>query len=69
MKTSIEAQFKALFKITKNSKRPPILGFFTPATIRRQKWLLCQILGGKPVKNVEIDPDTTDIWPKQLKVT
>ena len=33
-----------------------------------QKWLPYQILGGNTVKNVQIDPQTTDIWPKQLSV-
>ena len=28
-----------------------------------------KILGGKTLKNVQIDPQTTDIWPKQLIVT
>ncbi len=33
------------------------------------KWLPYQILGGKTVKNVDIDPQTTEIWPKELFVT
>ncbi len=33
------------------------------------KWLSYQILGGKTVQNVQIDPQTTEIWPKQLIVT
>ncbi len=28
-----------------------------------------QILGGKIVKNVQIAPPTTEIWPKQLNAT
>ncbi len=27
-----------------------------------------QIIGGKNVKNVQIGPQTTEIWPKLLKV-
>ncbi len=34
-----------------------------------QKCLPYQILGGKTVKNVEIDPQITEIWSKQLDVT
>ena len=33
------------------------------------KWLPYQILGGKTVINVQIDPQTTEIWPKELFVT
>ena len=33
-----------------------------------EKGLPYQILGGKPVKNVPIDPQTMKIWPKQPKV-
>ncbi len=33
------------------------------------KWLPYQILGGKTVKNVQIDHKTTEIWPKELFVT
>ncbi len=31
-----------------------------------QKWLLYQILVGKTVKNVQIDPQTMEIWKKKL---
>ena len=31
-------------------------------------WLPYQILYGKPVKNVQIDPQTTEIWTKKLNV-
>ena len=31
-----------------------------------QKWLPYKILGGKTVKNVQFDPQTTEIWPKEL---
>ena len=34
-----------------------------------KKWLPLQIRGAKTVKNVQIDPQTTEIWPKQLNVT
>ena len=34
-----------------------------------RKWLPCQILGGKLIKNVQIDQQTTEMWPKQLNVT
>ncbi len=37
---------------------PMILGIFTPATIRN----------GITVKYVQIDSQTTEIWPKQLNV-
>ena len=33
------------------------------------KWLSYQILGSKTVKNVQIDPQTTEIWLKWLFVT
>ncbi len=33
------------------------------------KWFSYQILGGKTVKNVPIDSQTTEILPEQLKVT
>ena len=32
------------------------------------KWLLYRILDSKPVKNDQIDPQTTEIWPKELFV-
>ena len=30
------------------------------------KWLSYQIICGKPVQNVEIDPQTKEIWPTEL---
>ncbi len=33
------------------------------------KWLPYRIIGGKAVKNVHIDPQTTEICPKELLVT
>ncbi len=36
---------------------------------KRQKWLPSQIIGVKSVKSVQIIPQTTEIWPKQLNVT
>ncbi len=33
------------------------------------KWHPYQIVGGKPVQNVQIDPLTTEIWPKEIFVT
>ena len=32
-----------------------------------QKWLLCQIIGGKTVKNVQIDPQTERRWASNKK--
>ena len=32
------------------------------------KWLPYQNLGGKTLKNVQIDPQKTEIWPKELFV-
>ncbi len=46
---------------------PQKLSAFTPITIING--YPYQILGDKPVKNVQIDPQTTDIWPKELFVT
>ncbi len=34
-----------------------------------QKWLPYQIIFGKTVKNVQIDPQTTEIWVTNLNVT
>ena len=33
-----------------------------------QKWLPSQILGGKTVKNVPTDPQTTELWTKKRNV-
>ena len=33
------------------------------------KWLPYQIVGGETVKNVQIDPKTTEIWSTRLNVT
>ena len=33
------------------------------------KWFYHQILGGKTAKNVQIDPQTMEIWPTDLNVT
>ena len=46
-----------LFKIIYNLKPPTDSGVFTPAPIRNSL-----IQGGKPVKNVRIDPQTTEMW-------
>ncbi len=35
---------------------------------KSQKWLPYKILGGKTVKKVPIDSQTTKIWSKQLNV-
>ena len=32
------------------------------------KWRSYQILGGKTVKKVQIDPQTMEIWTKKLNV-
>ncbi len=32
------------------------------------KWLPYQMFGGKTVKNVKINPQTIEIWPKELFV-
>ncbi len=34
--------------------------------LNHQNWLPYQILGDKTVKNVKIDPQTTDIWSTEL---
>ncbi len=34
-----------------------------------QKWHHFRIPGGKTVTNVQIDQQTTEIWPKQINVT
>ncbi len=33
------------------------------------KWIPNQFLGGKTLKNVQIDPHTIEIWPTELYVT
>ena len=38
-------------------------------SFNQRKWLPYKILGGKPVKNVKIDPQTTEIWSKKLNKT
>ncbi len=52
--------------IQTRSTRPQKLCYFTPITDNYHKWLPYQILGGKTVKNVQISPQTTEIWPKWL---
>ncbi len=54
----------------------PALGIQKPPTdtehfhsFNHQKWLTFQILGGKPVKNVQIDPNTAEECCKKLTVT
>ncbi len=47
------------------SKGPQKLSFFIPLTIINA-WLPYQIIGSKAVKNVHIDPHTTEIWPREL---
>ena len=34
-----------------------------------QAWLPDQIIGGKPLKNIQISSQTLEIWRKQLNVT
>ena len=53
-------------KSLKIQKPTLISSTFTPATIR--KWLPYPILGSKTVRNVQINPQTTEIWPIQLNV-
>ena len=36
---------------------------------KHQKWLSYQIIGGKTVMNVQIDPQTSEIWSTKLKMT
>ena len=46
-----------------------ILTIFGVFSVKRhKKWLPYQFLGGKTVKNVQIDPETTEIWSKKLNV-
>ncbi len=40
----------------------------TMKSLEIKKWFPYQILGSKTVKNVQIDPQTAEIWPKQLNV-
>ncbi len=48
-------------------QNPPLLsGIFNPATIINV--FLIKIQCGKTVKNVQIDPQTTDTWLKRLNV-
>ena len=35
--------------------------------LRHQKWLSYHILGSKSVKNVQINPQTTEIWSNRVK--
>ena len=56
---------KASFsKTTENSTPSPPTHRYLTFSIRN-----VQILGGKTVKNVQIDPQTPKIWSKMLKVT
>ncbi len=54
-------------KITQNSKSTTDTGLFY--SCNHQKWLHYQIVGGKILQNVQIDPQTTDTWSKKLIVT
>ncbi len=38
-------------------------------SFNHHKWRPYQILGGKTIKNVQIDPQTAELWPKQLIIT
>ncbi len=49
--------------MTYYSELPNDTGIFAPATIRNG---FLSILGGKPVKNVQIGPQPTEIWKKDL---
>ncbi len=53
-------------KITYDFNSPIDSGHFHSWT--HHKWLTCQILGDKTVKNVQIDPPTTEISFKKLNV-
>ena len=61
-----EAQLKTL-KSLKNFKPPTNTVHFHSSN--HQKWLHFKILGGQAVKNVQIDPQTTEIWLKKLNMT
>ena len=52
-----EAQLKSL----KINPHPPKKHRNVPWN--HKKWLPYQIVGGKTVKNVHIEPQTTEIWP------
>ena len=58
---STEAQ---LSKITYNSKSPTDTEYLY--SFNDQDWLPCQILDCKTAKNIQINPQTTKIWQKQL---
>ncbi len=55
-----------------NNQRKNYTKFFNHFALKHteicQKWLPHGILGGKMVKNVQIDAQTTEIWPKELNV-
>ncbi len=53
--------------IHRSSKTPTYTGHFHSSS--HQKWLPYPILGGQTVKNVQSDPQTTDIGSTKLKVT
>ena len=50
----------------KSLKNPPLKT--REYAMKHQKWLPYKILGGKTVKNVQIDSQKMEIWPKQLNV-
>ncbi len=53
MTTSREDQLKLSIKSLKNSRRPIDTGHFHSSN--HQKWLPFQLLGGKTLRNVQID--------------
>ena len=57
-----EAQLKSL----RIHNPPTDTGHFHSSS--HQKWLPHQILSGKPVKDIHIDQQTMEIWPKQRYV-
>ncbi len=65
-KTSTEAQLKTLLNYI-NSKPPTDIGHFH--SFKHQKCLPYQIVGNKTANNVQIDPQTMDIWLLRLNVS
>ncbi len=49
------------------STGPQSLSLFIPIPMHH-KWFPYQILGGRTLNKVQIDPQTTEIWPKQQMI-